>query len=227
MKTVLLVLLGLLLGVVLILGLLYLTVMAFCSALRVNVLRMQESTPKIRKLHELVEQKTKEGLNPEDLQQDSELRSLQSEIYATFSPHNFVPSFLRAFMPKSWKQAWRYSESFSYINDAIPRIVTNWSVEEFLRRCTIKFMGSAQRSSLEQSFENFLKRFGKLTDYRGVKYYDMDDSISSRKSSRWNFVIEAEFERGTATITGQVLLKGNKFLIDNFYISDAQLGLNK
>ena len=222
MKTVLSVLLGLLLGIVLILGLLYFTVMAFCSALRVNVLRIQESTPKIRKLHELVEQKTREGLNPEDLQKDSELRSLQSEIYATFSPHNFVPSFLRTFMPRSWKQAWRQSESFSYINDVIPRIIANWSVEEFLRRCTIKFMGSAQRGSLEQSFDNFLKRFGKLTDYRGVKYYDLDDSTQSKKANRWNFVVEAEFERGVATITGQVLLKGNKFLIDNFYISDVQ-----
>ena len=189
-----------------------------------NVLRMQESTPKIRKLNELVERKTKEGLNPEDLQKDSELRSLQAEIYTTFSPHNFVPSFFRAFMPRSWKQAWQYSESFSYINTAIPKIVSNWKIEEFLSRCTIKYMGSTQRDSLEESFDNFMNRFGSLTDYRGVKYYDLDDSERLDKSKslkRWNFVVEAEFERGVATITGQVLLKGNKFLIDNFYISES------
>jgi len=149
---------------------------------------------------------------------DSEYLALKADIQAESQAYQRIPTFLRGFMPKAWKKAWQYSESLTYVNDSIPKILGNWDSREFSRQCTPTLLKSTQKDSLDQSFADLLGRCGRMTDYQGIKYFSLDNL---RGDSVWQFVAQADFENGWTIITGRVIWRGQRCWFDNFSVSNA------
>jgi hypothetical protein len=216
MRETLTVLGGLLIGILLTLGTIYLFFMLCFLALKQMMVKMHETEPKMRKLGDYVQRKQDQGIDLNELQDDSEFIALTADIQASLSPVNFIPGVIQKFLPRKWKDAARLPQAIAYINEAVPKIVGDWDALELLHRSTPKLRAANQPDHLEQNFATFAERLGELESYNGIKYFVQEQNA---RPTRWNFVIEADFEKGAATITGQVLWKGERIFFDGFYVS--------
>lgn len=181
----------------------------------------QRLTTEVRELSDLqalMEIRQPQPVEAQSWHQDSEYLALKADIQAESQAYQRIPTFLRGFMPKPWKKAWQYSESLTYVNDSIPKILGNWDSREFSRQCTPTLLKSTQKDSLDQSFADLLGRCGQMTAYQGIKYFGLDNL---RGDSVWQFVAQADFENGWAIITGRVIWQGQRCWFDHFSISNA------
>ncbi|MBW4552433.1 MAG: hypothetical protein KME35_15190 [Aphanocapsa sp. GSE-SYN-MK-11-07L] len=216
MREILTVLGGLLIGILLTLGTIYLFFMLCFFALRQMMVKMHETEPKMRKLGEYVQRKQDQGIDLNEIQNDSEFMALTADIQASLNPVNFIPGTIRKFLPRKWKDAARLPQAIAYINEAVPKIVSDWNPLELVHRSTPKLRAANQPGHLEQNFAVFADRLGELQAYNGIKYFVQEQNTHP---TRWNFVIEADFAKGAATITGQILWKGERLFFDSFYVS--------
>lgn len=222
------VLAGLLLGIVLSVAILYVSLVVLILPNRESFLELrqrsfapQRLTTELRELSDLqalMEIRQPQLVEAGPWHDDTEYLALKADIQSDSHAYRRVPGFLRGFMPESWKKAWQYSESLTYVNDSIPKIISNWDSREFSRQCTPTLLKSTPRSSLEKSFADMLGRCGKMTTYQGIKYFGLDHP---QNGSGWQFVAQADFEHGWAIITGRVIWEGQRCRLDHFSISNA------
>lgn len=222
------VLAGLLLGIVLTLAILYtfLVVLVLPSRESFSPIQQHSFQPaqfktefrELSELQALMELKQPQPVEAHSWHNNTEYLALKADLQSESPAYRRVPVFLRGFMPKSWKKAWQYSESLSYVNDSIPKIISNWDSREFSRQCTPTLLKSTQRHGLDQSFSDLLGRCGKMTAYQGIKYFGLDHL---QEGSGWQFVAQADFEHGWAIITGRVIWQGQRCRLDHFSISNA------
>ena len=222
------VLAGLLLGIILTVAILYFFLVVLVLPTRAPRLDLQQRsfaqqrfTSELRELSDLqalMERKQSQTVVANSWSDNSDFLALRADIQSDSQAYRHIPSFLRVFMPKSWKKAWQYSESLTYVNDSIPKILSNWDSHEFSRQCTPKLLKSTQQDSLDQTFAEMLGRCGTMTAYQGIKYFGLD---SPQEGSGWQFVAQADFEHGWAIITGRVIWQGQRCRLDHFSISNA------
>lgn len=216
MREILTVLGGLLIGIFLTLGMIYLLVTLLFMVIRQMFVKMHEAEPKMRKLGEYIQRQQEQGIDLQELQNDSEYQALTADIQASLNPSNFLPGIVKTLLPRKWKESARLPQAIAYVNEAVPQIVANWAPEELLKRASPKFQSTAAVVTLAQNFEGFAARLGALQTYKGIKYFVQEQD---NRVSRWNFVVEADFEQGGATITGQVFWKSQHIWFDSFYVS--------
>lgn len=222
------VLAGLLLGIVLTLAILYIFLVVLVlpnresfSAVQKQSFQPQRFKSEFRELSELqtlMELKQPQPVEAHAWHNNTEYLALKADLQGESPAYQHVPGFLRGFMPKAWKKAWQYSESLSYINDAIPKIISNWDSREFSRQCTPTLLELTQHYGLDKSFADLLGRCGKMTAYQGIKYFGLDHL---QDGSGWRFVAQADFEHSWAIITGRVIWQGQRCRFDHFSISNA------
>lgn len=222
------VLAGLLLGIVGTVAILYAFLVVLILPNRDSISTVQQHsfqpkhlTAEVRELSDLqalMEVKQPQPAKVRSWQNNSDYLALKADMQAESQTYRRIPVFLRSFMPKSWKKAWQYSESLTYVNDSIPKIIANWDSRELSRQCTPTLLKSTQKDSLDQSFANLLGRCGRMTAYQGIKYFGLDHL---RGGSGWEFVAQADFENGWAIITGRVIWQGQRCWFDHFSISNA------
>ncbi|NJK40412.1 MAG: hypothetical protein HC934_01855 [Acaryochloridaceae cyanobacterium SU_2_1] len=150
----------------------------------------------------------------------SEYLALQADIQSDFHIYQRVPSLFRRLMPQGWQKVWKYSESLTYVNDSLPKILADWDWQEFSRRSTSTLKQSSPKDSLQRNFADMLNRCGKMTTYQGIKYFAAADL---QQDSGWKFVAQADFEHGWAIITGRVVWQGQRCLLDGFSVSNTML----
>lgn len=151
-------------------------------------------------------------------QDHPEYLALQSDIQSESHVYQRVPGFLRGLMPQHWQKIWRYSESLTYVNDSLPKILANWDWQEFSRRSTPTLRKSAPQECLQQNFADMLRRCGKMTSYQGIKYFGTSDL---QPDAGWQFVAQADFEHGWAIVTGRVVWQGKRYRLDHFSVSNT------
>jgi hypothetical protein len=228
MEAILMVLGGLLLGIILSMAILYFFLVILVLPTRESIFNLYQPSltpkpitpklPELRDLQLLMEHRQPQPIEARSWDDQAKYLALRADIQADSQPYWRIPSFLRGFMPKSWKEAWQYHESLTYIDDSIPKIISNWDTQEFSRRCTPTLLQSTQREALEQNFADLLGRCGKMTAYQGIRYFGLDNP---QENSGWQFVVQADFEHGWAIITGRVIWQGQRCLLDHFSISNA------
>jgi len=112
-----------------------------------------------------------------------------------------------------------------YIQDAVPKIVTNWNSQELMDRATPELLAAVKKNDeLDRLFIMF-KRLGSL------KHLDQPEGtvVSSTYTGTGtvtfgNYKTHAEFEKGEARIEIQLRLVGDTWKINGFRIfSDALL----
>jgi hypothetical protein len=114
-------------------------------------------------------------------------------------------------------------EATAYIQDAIPKIVTNWNSQELVDRATPELLAAGKsRDKIDSLFVMF-QRLGSL------KHLDKPEGtvVSSAFTGTGtvtlgNYKAQAEFEKGEATIEIQLRHVGDTWEINGFHInSDA------
>ena len=127
---------------------------------------------------------------------------------------------------------YRHSETFkldreatAYIQDAVPKIVTNWNSQELVDRATTELLAGEPRDKIDRLFVKFqrLGTFKHLDKPEGIvegwTYTGMGGTVT-----RGNYTAKAEFEKGNATIKIQLRRVGDTWKISGFHInSDALL----
>jgi hypothetical protein len=111
-------------------------------------------------------------------------------------------------------------EATAYIQDAIPKIVTNWSSQELVDRATPELLAAGQsRGQIDRLFTMFreLGSFQHLDKPEGAV-------VSSAFSNSGvvtlgNYVVQAEFEKGTASIQIQLRRVDGTWKINGFHIN--------
>lgn len=222
------VLAGLLLGIVLTVAILFVFLVVLILPNRDSLLSLRQHAHKpqrlktefreLNDLQALMELKQPQPVEARSWHNNAEYLALKADIQSESHAYRHVPSFLRGFMPKSWQKAWQYSESLTYINNSIPKIISNWDSREFSRQCTSTLLKSTQRDSLDKSFADLLGRCGRMTAYQGIKYFGL---ANLQEGAGWQFVAQADFEHGWAIITGRVIWQGQRCRFDHFSISNA------
>ena len=130
------VLTGLLLGIIFTVAILYFFLVVLVLPTREPRIDLQQQsfaqqrfTSELRELSDLqalMERKQSQTIVANSWHENPDFLALRADIQSDSQAYRHIPGFLRVFMPKSWKKAWQYSESLTYVNDSIPKIISNW-----------------------------------------------------------------------------------------------------
>ncbi|HTR43198.1 MAG TPA: hypothetical protein VMH87_16410 [Pseudomonadales bacterium] len=111
-------------------------------------------------------------------------------------------------------------EATAYIQDAVPRIVTNWNSQELVDRATPELLAEGKS---REDIDRLFVEFGKLG---ALKHLDTPEGTVNTRAytgsgivTVGNYEAKAEFENGTATIRIQLLRVGGGWKINGFHIS--------
>ena len=114
-------------------------------------------------------------------------------------------------------------EATAYIQDAVPKIVTNWNSQELVDRATPELMAAGKsRGNIDSLFVMF-QRLGTFKHLETPKGTVVSSAYTGTGTvTIGNYKAQAEFEKGEATIEIQLRRAGDTWKINGFHInSDA------
>ena len=114
-------------------------------------------------------------------------------------------------------------ESKSYVDSNLPKIITNWNVDQLLNRASPELMKVAPKEKIEKLFNAFSERLGPLKEYKGSNGQANMTLITQKgKVITATYIAEAIFEKAPATIQFRIIKRGNNWQILEFRVnSDA------
>ncbi len=107
----------------------------------------------------------------------------------------------------------------AYIQNAVPKIVTNWNIQELVNRASPQLNSTvAARGGYDRIFEMFqrLGSFKQLGTPKGM--VGTSTFTGEGTATVGNYTVPAEFEKGHATIQIQLLRVNDTWQINGFYI---------
>jgi exoribonuclease R len=113
------------------------------------------------------------------------------------------------------------NESKAYVDQAIPAIVSSWNEQELWSRISPEFQRATRFSDVEQFFQS-LKKLGKLKEHKGSQGQAVISRILGKGTTiSANYVIEAEFEAGSAKIFVRLIKYGDQWEIASFRVEPS------
>jgi len=113
-----------------------------------------------------------------------------------------------------------------YVDDAIPAITANWSVDELRRRATPQLLKSVKPEDLQTMFEWFAT-LGPLIDYQGSKgEANISAMIGSGTVISAGYLAHATFAKGAAEIQIGLLKVDGAWQINAFRVNSPMLITN-
>jgi len=110
-------------------------------------------------------------------------------------------------------------EATAYIQDAVPKIVTNWNSQELVDRATPELLADAgSRDNIDRLF----KMFEQLGSFKHLGKPEGTVTSSAHTGSTvtlGNYKVQAQFENGAATIGIQLRRVGDSWKINGFRIT--------
>jgi hypothetical protein len=116
-------------------------------------------------------------------------------------------------------------EATAYIQDAVPKIVTNWNSQELVDRATPELLAAKDtRDKIDRLFV-MCQRLGSLKHLETPKGTVVSSAYTGTGMvTLGNYKAQAEFEKGEARIEIQLRRVGDTWQINSFYVfSDAFL----
>lgn len=136
----------------------------------------------------------------------------------------FLPKYLKS-LPQTMELN---EEAQDYVNTAILETVNDWNFKKLYDRATPQFLELSHSEETEKIVD-FCRQLGKLESYKGAvggwhspessKEIYLGSSQKFGKIALGNYVAEADFEKGSATIKMQIIRRENQWLINSFTIS--------
>jgi hypothetical protein len=111
------------------------------------------------------------------------------------------------------------ASSKEYVDQAVPCIISTWSVVEFLDRASPELKAIATREQMEQLFKK-LSELGKLKEYQGSEGNSfVSYTTQNGKQIAAKYTTKALFENGEAEIFIQLAEHDGKWQIINFQVN--------
>ena len=110
-------------------------------------------------------------------------------------------------------------EATTYLTNEVPKIVDHWNSQNLLDRASTNLVAVLKpRQKLDQLFEMF-QQLGSLKQLDTPKGSVVTTSFTGQGTHTvGNYTIQADFEKGPASISVQLLRVGNDWKINGFYI---------
>lgn len=124
---------------------------------------------------------------------------------------------------------WNYGShldagSKSYVDDAIPKIVSSWKLKELLDRAGPELVAAAPSEKVEKLFQVFSARLGPLRSYEGSRgQARVFVSPRTGKVTTASYVAEAIFEKAKGSIQVELILRNGKWEILGFHVNSEAL----
>ncbi len=114
-------------------------------------------------------------------------------------------------------------ESRAYADSAIPAIVSTWSEKELLDRASPEFNKVVTIDQVDRLFR-WLRALGALQKCEPAKGQSlMSATTQAGKTVTAEYVAQAEFEKGEATISLRLIKHGDQWQIVNFHVNSPAL----
>ena len=111
----------------------------------------------------------------------------------------------------------------AYVDDAVPRIVAEWSADELQRRASPEFLHATKPDDLRSLFVLFAK-LGPLIQYGGAKgQATIYASAGGGKRVTASYVTQATFKNGAATIEITLRQIDGVWRVDAFRVNSPAL----
>jgi hypothetical protein len=134
----------------------------------------------------------------------------------------------------AWQKAWALQrDGAQYVETNLPQIVANWNADEVLKRAAPEFLVPDIREGLPQAFLAF-SQWGKLRNLGkpngNVTFVDFQVTLGDQGipmppkflNPVWaRYVVDADFDAGSATIMMDLLHRDGHWQIIGFFIKPA------
>jgi hypothetical protein len=115
------------------------------------------------------------------------------------------------------------ASSKAYVDEAVPRIIANWSVDELLSRGAPRIRDSVDMGELRAAFEK-LSGLGRMVSYDGAQGTSrMAFTPSDGKVVGAIYLARATFEKGRAEIRISLLQVDGRWRIQSFSVNPQAL----
>jgi hypothetical protein len=125
------------------------------------------------------------------------------------------------FIPRTFKLQ---GAAITYIQDAVPKIVTNWNSQALVDRATPELMSASKsREQVDRLFGMF-RKLGSLKRLdKPVGTVTSTAFTGTGTATVGNFIIKGEFEKGPATIKIQLRRVNDAWKINGFRVDSNAL----
>jgi len=108
--------------------------------------------------------------------------------------------------------------SKSFVDTAVPAIVTKWNEDELLDRATPELRTSITSDQLKSSFRTF-SQVGPLIEYEGSQgQWNMSYVSATGTTVSAQYVAKARFQNGDAIFRIYLMRRDGRWLIQGFYV---------
>jgi hypothetical protein len=115
------------------------------------------------------------------------------------------------------------AESKPYAEESVAAIATKWNQQEFLRRALPAVRESTKSDELKRLMEAFAAGLGPLVEYEAKMANFTVMTATQGKIVTVNYLVNARFEKGPATIRLTVVKSDGTWMIHTFFVDSPAL----
>lgn len=116
------------------------------------------------------------------------------------------------------------AESKPYAEESVAAIATKWNQQEFLRRALPAVRESTKPDELKRLMEAFAAGLGPLVEYEAkMANFTVNVTAAQGKVVTVNYLVDARFEKGPATIRLTVVKSDGTWMIHTFFVDSPAL----
>jgi len=115
-------------------------------------------------------------------------------------------------------------ESKAWVDSTIPKILTNWNVNEMVNDSSPELMQTTSESDVSKLFSTLSSKLGAFKKYDGSTGEAGVDINNGREMTTAQYVAEADFTEGTANVTIEGIKENGVWKILYFYVSIVGAG---
>ena len=116
------------------------------------------------------------------------------------------------------------AETQTYVDQTVPLIVGRWDVEEFMKRASSAFLNVTPRPEVDRLFRVLAERLGSLKACKGSHGSSfMSVTIFNGKQLTGNYMADADFVKGPATIRIRIVWHDPDWQFLGFYVNSPVL----
>jgi len=128
-----------------------------------------------------------------------------------------------AFVVLAWKGSALDKESKAYVDEVIPKILTDLRKETLLTYSSDELKNAAKPENMDKLFVWF-KKLGHFKEYKGSKgQANISVTTQAGKVITGRYVAEAEFDTGPAQVQIVTVKKGDMWFVQMFQINSMAL----
>jgi hypothetical protein len=112
------------------------------------------------------------------------------------------------------------SESKKFVEETVPIICSSWNYQDLTCRASTELLNSASDEDFKLVFKNFSEKLGHLKKHKvSAGEARIGFFIQNGKVVTADYIVDAEFDKGPATIHIRLIKRGDKWQYKQFFIN--------